>query len=54
MFLTPNSALVGACGNNLAVHNDLNRRVLMADMDAKMERPELRDFIEAAARSAPC
>jgi putative DNA primase/helicase len=44
MLITPNSALVGACGNNLIVYNDLNRRVVMANMDANVERPEQRDF----------
>jgi putative DNA primase/helicase len=44
IYRTPNSALLGACGNNMAVHDDLNRRVVMASMDAKVERPELRRF----------
>ena len=41
---TPNSALVGACGNNLVVFEDMNRRTLMAGLDANMERPETRRF----------
>jgi putative DNA primase/helicase len=44
IFRTPNSALLGACGNNMVVHDDLNRRVVMAWMDAQVERPELRRF----------
>jgi hypothetical protein len=44
IYRTPNSALLGATGNNMAVHEDLNRRTLMAEMDRKMERPELHDF----------
>ena len=44
MFLTPNSALVGATANNLVVHDDLNRRTLLCSMDRNVERPELHDF----------
>jgi hypothetical protein len=41
---TTNTALIGATGNNLTIHDDLNRRVVMASLDARMERPELRRF----------
>jgi putative DNA primase/helicase len=44
MYRTPNSALAGVTGNNLVVMEDVTRRVVMAAMDAKMERPELRQF----------
>jgi len=44
MYRTPNSALAGVTGNNLVVMEDVTRRVVMASMDAKMERPELRQF----------
>jgi putative DNA primase/helicase len=41
---TLNAALIGANGNNLVVEGDLTRRVVMATLDAKLERPELRAF----------
>jgi putative DNA primase/helicase len=44
MYRTPNSALAGVTGNNMVVMEDVTRRVVMASMDAKMERPELRQF----------
>lgn len=31
-------------GNNLIIEGDLTRRVLLANLDAEMERPETRDF----------
>ena len=37
-------ASVFATGNNLAVAGDLTRRVLLARLDAGLERPELRQF----------
>lgn len=33
-----------ANGNNLIIQGDLTRRVLLANLDAKMERPETREF----------
>ncbi|WP_158803965.1 PriCT-2 domain-containing protein [Acidisoma sp. L85] len=33
-----------ATGNNLRVHGDMVRRAIIGDLDANMERPELRDF----------
>jgi putative DNA primase/helicase len=33
-----------ATGNNLRLKDDITRRVLLAGLDAKMERPELREF----------
>jgi putative DNA primase/helicase len=33
-----------ATGNNLRFKDDVTRRVIRAELDAKMERPELRDF----------
>jgi putative DNA primase/helicase len=44
MIQTPNSALAGVTGNNLVVKEDVTRRVVMASMDAELERPELRLF----------
>lgn len=37
-------ATLFANGNGFAVHGDLTRRTLVCDLDAEMERPELRDF----------
>jgi putative DNA primase/helicase len=39
-----NSATIFANGNNLRVRGDMTRRTLLANLDAKMERPELREF----------
>ena len=44
MHRTPNSALAGVTGNNLVVMEDVTRRVVMASMDAEMERPEKKEF----------
>ena len=44
MYRTPNSALAGVTGNNLVVMEDVTRRVVMASMDAEVERPEKRKF----------
>ena len=44
MYQTPNSALAGVTGNNLVVMEDVTRRVVLASMDAKVERPEYRRF----------
>ena len=41
---TPVNAVVFATGNNLVFAGDLTRRVLLASLDAKCERPELRSF----------
>jgi putative DNA primase/helicase len=40
----PTRALVIFTGNNLTIKGDLTRRTLMIHMDAKCERPELRNF----------
>jgi putative DNA primase/helicase len=39
-----NTWTIFATGNNLRFKDDITRRVLRAGMDAKMERPELREF----------
>jgi hypothetical protein len=44
MYQTPNSALAGVTGNNLVIMEDVTRRVVLASMDAKVERPEYRRF----------
>lgn len=41
---TPTNALMIATGNALRVHSDLTRRVLLIRLDAREERPELREF----------
>jgi putative DNA primase/helicase len=40
----PNKSLVMATGNNLQIFGDMGRRTLICSLDAKMERPELREF----------
>jgi putative DNA primase/helicase len=40
----PSNALVVMTGNNLIVQGDMTRRVLLIELDAKCERPELRTF----------
>jgi bifunctional DNA primase/polymerase-like protein len=40
----PTSALFTATGNNLTIEGDLVRRSLRCELDAGMERPELREF----------
>jgi putative DNA primase/helicase len=40
----PNSAMFFANGNNLQIAADLTRRTLLCHLDAKMERPETREF----------
>jgi putative DNA primase/helicase len=42
--LVSNSAVVLATGNNLATRGDLVRRALTCTLDARRERPELRQF----------
>jgi hypothetical protein len=39
-----NRACLFATGNNLRVRGDMTRRVLVCDLDAQLERPELREF----------
>lgn len=39
-----NRATIFANGNNIRVRGDLGRRSVLSDLDAKMERPELRKF----------
>jgi putative DNA primase/helicase len=39
-----NRATMFANGNNLRVRGDMTRRTLLANLDAQMERPELREF----------
>lgn len=43
-FEVENRVTLLATGNNLQVRSDMNRRTLVCDMDAEMERPETRDF----------
>ena len=40
----PTSALVTATGNNLILEGDMTRRSVRCELDAKVERPELREF----------
>jgi putative DNA primase/helicase len=40
----PSNALLVMTGNNLIVQGDMTRRVIMIELDAKCERPELRTF----------
>jgi hypothetical protein len=40
----PNNAMIFANGNNLTIGADLTRRVIRCEMNAQMERPELREF----------
>jgi hypothetical protein len=40
----PTGAFVTATGNNLTLAGDLTRRALLCRLDAKCERPELREF----------
>jgi len=40
----PSNAFVTATGNNLTLEGDLTRRALLCQLDAKVERPELRPF----------
>ncbi len=40
----PTSALFTATGNNLILEGDLTRRAVRCELDAKVERPELREF----------
>jgi hypothetical protein len=41
---TAMNAAIFATGNNLVVAGDLTRRCLLGSLDAKVERPELREF----------
>jgi hypothetical protein len=41
---TPNNVTLFANGNNLTIGADMTRRVILCEMDARMERPELREF----------
>jgi len=43
-FDIENRTLTLATGNNLSIKGDLSRRALIARLDAKLERPELREF----------
>ena len=38
------SAFISATGNNLTIKGDMTRRAIVSHLDAKMERPELREF----------
>ncbi|WP_372624707.1 hypothetical protein [Falsiroseomonas sp.] len=40
----PSNALVTATGNNLVLAGDVTRRAIVGELDAKVERPELRSF----------
>jgi len=46
MSNVPTNALLMATGNNLAIVGDLKRRTCLIQMDAGVERPELRDDID--------
>jgi hypothetical protein len=41
---TTMNATIFATGNNLEIADDLSRRCLLSSLDAKVERPELREF----------
>jgi hypothetical protein len=51
------NVFVAATGNNLAITGDLTRRSIVSRLDAKMERPELREFdfdpVERAKENRP-
>ena len=48
----PTSVLLSCTGNNLVVQGDMTRRVVVARLDAGVERPELREFdFEPVARA---
>ena len=40
----PTSSLITATGNNLTLEGDMTRRSVCAELDAGVERPELREF----------
>jgi len=40
----PNTSLITVTGNGLRIEGDLTRRTLVARIDTKVERPELREF----------
>ena len=40
----PGNRLLLANGNNLILESDVNRRTILCQLDAKVERPELRAF----------
>jgi len=42
--ILPNLAMVFATGNNLAISGDMTRRTVIGRLDAKDERPDLREF----------
>ena len=44
LMTVPTHSTLIATGNNLVVLGDLKRRVVLIRLDAKMERPELREF----------
>lgn len=46
MSTVPTNALLVATGNNLAIVGDLKRRTCLIQLDAGVERPELRDDID--------
>ena len=45
---TPVNAAIYATGNNLVITDDVTRRALLCSLDAKLERPELREFDDDA------
>jgi hypothetical protein len=49
---TPVTATTFATGNNLSVAGDLTRRTLLCSLDARCERPELREFNQDAVHVA--
>ena len=42
--IEPRGTTFFATGNNLVVYGDMTRRVITARLDARLERPEYRDF----------
>lgn len=50
--VAPCRTLLLATGNNLSIHSDLTRRVLVCSLDAQVERPELRVFKNDAVEVA--
>ena len=49
----PTSALFTATGNNLILEGDLTRRSMRCELDAKVERPELREFAVQSENGVP-
>lgn len=50
--VVPNTIAYFATGNNITIQGDLTRRVLVGTLDAKVERPETREFLFEATSLA--